>query len=255
MINMRGSFLFISLLFLTFTTIAQNKMQPVDALINKNEPGWPLIRSWIDTAKNKVEILPVDTAKASDALYKTQVTTRSPMGAVVYMTGGLLVDHGWIRILGSGSARLDRSLPEWNKGKSLTAYGEAPGYWLIADDVLGGFFAVNTGIFSREKIGIVYYLAPDNLEWEDLNLTYADFLHFCFNSNLDKFYEGFRWKDWQKDVAKLQGDKVFMFFPFLWTKDWKDINKVTREETPADQQFKFNMETRKRLGLETNYHK
>lgn len=252
---MRSRFLFICLLVVTGAGVAQNKMRTVDALINKDDPGWPLVKAWIDSARNKVELLPADTAKASDALFKTQVTTGSPMGAVIFMTGGLLVDHGWIRILGSGNARLNRSLPEWNKGKSFNDYGEAPGYWLIADDVLGGFFAVNTGTFSREKIGTVYYLAPDNLEWEDLNMTYSDFLLFCFNSNLDKFYEGLRWKDWQKDVAKLPGNKVFMFFPFLWSKDWKDINKVTREEAPADEQFKFNMETRKRLGLETNYRK
>ncbi len=77
-------------------------MRTVDELINKDDPGWPLVRSWIDTAKNKVEILPVDTAKASDALFKHRSLPRSPMGTVVYMTGGLLVDHGWIRILGSG---------------------------------------------------------------------------------------------------------------------------------------------------------
>lgn len=40
------------------------------------------------------------------ALLATQVTTRSPMGAVVYHTGGILVDHGWIRILGAGECKL-----------------------------------------------------------------------------------------------------------------------------------------------------
>jgi hypothetical protein len=41
------------------------------------------------------------------------------MGAIIYETGGLLVDNGWIRILGSGHKKLDRNLPEWNKGKSI----------------------------------------------------------------------------------------------------------------------------------------
>jgi Protein of unknown function DUF2625 len=66
-----------------FTTTAQNNMQPISQLINKTDPGWPLVKKWITTAKNKVEVLPVDTAKAKNALYKTQVTTRSPMGAIV----------------------------------------------------------------------------------------------------------------------------------------------------------------------------
>ena len=41
---------------------------------------------------------------------------RSPLGAVVYETGGILVDGGWLRILGSGNARLTRTLPGWNAG-------------------------------------------------------------------------------------------------------------------------------------------
>jgi len=86
-------------------------------LINKTDPGYTLVQDWIKLAVNKVEILPVDTTKAKDALYKTQVTTRSPMGAVFYMTGGLLIDNGWISIPGSGSKKLNQTLPDCNKGK------------------------------------------------------------------------------------------------------------------------------------------
>lgn len=252
---MRRIIVFIILLLVTVSGMAQRNMRKVEELINKEEPGWPLVKGWIDSARNKVEILPADSAKAAAALFKTQVTTRSPMGAIVYSTGGLLVDGGWIRILGSGHPRLNRSLPEWNKGKTFNEYGEAPGYWLVADDVLGGFFAINGGTFSKEKMGKVYYLAPDNLEWEELDLTYSGFLNFCFNGNLEEFYKGYRWKDWQKAVATLSGEKVFTFFPFLWSKDWKDIDNVTKDSIPIAEQFNFNLETRKRLGLETNYHK
>ena len=30
-----------------------------------------------------------------------QMPTSSPMGAVIYETGGILIHHGWLRILGS----------------------------------------------------------------------------------------------------------------------------------------------------------
>ena len=73
---------------------AQNKLRSIDELINKKEPGWILVKQWIDSAKNKVEILQPDSSKAKEALYKTQVTTRSPMGAIIYSTGGLLIDNG-----------------------------------------------------------------------------------------------------------------------------------------------------------------
>ena len=112
----------------------QNKMRPVSELINKAEPGWPVVKQWIDSAKNKIEVIPVDTVKSKDALYKTQVTTRSIMGAIVYSTGGILVDNGWIRILGSGSAKMQRTLPDWNKGKAFNEFGERPIFFLVADD-------------------------------------------------------------------------------------------------------------------------
>jgi len=87
-----------NLILLSISNFAQDKMRPVDELIIRTDPGWPIVKQWIDSAKNKVEILPVDTAKAKDALYKTQVTTRSPMGAIIYSTGGIFIDNGWIRI-------------------------------------------------------------------------------------------------------------------------------------------------------------
>ncbi len=224
-------------------------MQPIDQLINTTDPGWPLVKKWIKFAKNKVEVLPVDTAKAKDALYKTQVTTRSPMGAIVYSTGGLLIDDGWIRILGSGSAKLNRSLPDWNKGKAFKDFGEAPSFLLIADDAVGGFFILNGGGLGKD-MGKVYYLSPNDLEYEPLDITYTEFLDFCFKGDLNKFYKGLRWIKWRSEVAKLSGDKAFTFFPFLWTKEGKDINKCTRRAVPVEEQYNFSVEMRKQIGLE-----
>lgn len=179
------------LILLGLSICAQDKMRTIDELINRTDPGWPVVKQWIVDAKNKVEILPVDSVKAKEALYKTQVTTRSPMGAVIYSTGGLLIDNGWIRILGSGSSKLGRSLPDWNKGKSFKEFGEKPTFLLVADDVAGGFFAINGGQLGNDP-GKIYYLAPDNLEWEALDMTYTEFLNFCFNGDIASFYENLR---------------------------------------------------------------
>ncbi|WP_207496768.1 DUF2625 domain-containing protein [Aridibaculum aurantiacum] len=236
-------------LFVTLTTFGQVKMRPLEELINTEDPGWSLVKEWIKTAKNKVEILPVDTTRAKEALFKTQVTTRSPMGSVVFMTGGLLIDNGWIRILGSGQARLPRTLPDWNKGKSFQEFGEAPNFLLIADDAIGGFFLLNGGGLGKD-LGKVYYLSPDNLEYEPLDLTYTDFLFFCFNNNLDKFYKGYRWTNWKEEVKTLSGDKTFNFFPPLWTKEGKDMKKVSRRAIPVEEQYSFSLEMRKQLGIQ-----
>ncbi|SEN38238.1 Protein of unknown function DUF2625 [Chitinophaga rupis] len=229
-------------------TFSQHKMRTVEELINTKEPGWQYVKEWIDSATNKVEILPCNPEKGKDALYKTQVTTRSPMGAIIYMTGGLLVDHGWIRILGSGHARLNRTLPDWNKGKTFNEFGEQPPYLLVADDAIGGFFAINGGVLGNDP-GKVYYLAPDNLEWEAMDMTYSDFLSFCFTGDLNKFYENLRWKGWEKEVEQLDGAKVYNFYPFLWTKEGEDINTVSRKPVPAEEQYSLNMSTRVQLGI------
>lgn len=248
---MTQRFLLIILTFLNLTTSAQNKMRSVDELINKTEPGWTLVQEWIKSAKNKVEILTVDTTRAKDALYKTQVTTRSPMGAVVYMTGGLLIDDGWLRILGSGNTKLNWTLPDWNKGKSFKEFGETPSFLLIADDAIGGFFLLNGGGLGKD-LGKVYYFSPDNLEYEPLDLTYTEFLLFCFDHDLNKFYEGKRWIKWREEVSNLAGDKVYNFFPFLYTKEGKNINKVSRKAIPVEEQYSFNLDMRKQLGLDQN---
>jgi hypothetical protein len=247
---------FSSIVILTvlhLSVFAQTPMRPLDELINRTDPGWPIVKQWIDAAKNKVEILLVDTLKANDALYKTQVTTRSPMGAIIYSTGGLLIDNGWIRILGSGSGKLKRSLPDWNKGKSFKDFGDKPPFLLIADDAAGGFFAINGGLLGNDP-GKVYYLAPDNLEWEAMDMTYTEFLNFCFNGVIASFYEDLRWTNWKSEVAALNGDTVYSFYPYLWSKEGKDINKATRKPVSVEEQYNFNIESRKKLGLEKQNH-
>jgi hypothetical protein len=224
-------------------------MHPVHELINTADPGWTFVKQWIDAAKNNVEVLPADTNRAKDALYKIQVTTHSPMGAIVYMTRGLLIDDGWIRILGSGSGKLTRTLPDWNMGKTYTAFGQPMTSLLIADDVLGGYFLLNGGGLGQDT-GKVYYFSPDRLEYEPLDLTYTDFLNFCFNHNLDDFYEGYRWSNWRTEILTLSGDKVFNFFPCLWTKEGKEIDKNSRKPISVDEQYRLNLDFRKQLGIE-----
>jgi len=234
----------------SLSAFAQNKMLSVEELINKSDPAWPLVQKWIDSAKNKVEVLPVDSAKAKEALYNSQLNTYSTLGSVVYNTGGILVDNGWIRILGSGSEKLNRSVPEWNKGKTLQEYGENPPYLLIADDAIGGFFAINFGGLGKD-LKNVYYLEPNSLTWQPLGAGYGEFMIFCFDSDLSKFYKGLRWDTWDKFISKLDGNKVYNFYPYLFTAEGKDINKVTKKLVPVEEQFNFNIKKMKELNQQS----
>jgi hypothetical protein len=222
------------------------KMRPIEELINKEDSGWELVKEWRKEAKNEIEILERDSTKADLALFRTQVTTRSPMGAIIYETGGIIVDNGWIRILGSGSEKMKRSLPEWNKGKSFEEYGQAPPYLLIADDAIGGFFALNGGGFGNQDLGKIYYFSPDNLEWESLDIGYSDFILWTFTGEIDKFYEGLRWKKWKKEVKDTGADRVMNFYPFLWTK-YDDLEKSSRQDVPIEETWTMQMDVRNQL--------
>ncbi len=228
------------LCFTMLTAFAQTRMRPVEQLINTADPGWPVVRQWIDSAKNKVEVLPVDAAKAKDALYKTQVTTRSIMGAIVYSTGGILVDEGWIRIFGSGNARMQRTLPDWNKGKGFKEFGDRPAFFIVADDAAGGLFAVNYGSFGKD-VENIYYFSPDSLQWEALGKNYEDFIWFCFTGDLEKFYSGIRWKSWRKDIKSMTADEVFNIYPPLWSVEGRDVEKSDKKPVPADEEYLFNL--------------
>src|SRR5439155_11640145 len=168
-------------------------MRPLHELINDNEPAWPLVEQWIGEAVVPVEVLPADRAAGEAALYATQVTTRSPMGAIAYKTAGLLLDSGWLRILGAGGhPRFQRSLPAWNEGRG-------DGFFLVADDAVGGSFAINGGALGEDQGGIYYY-APDSLQWEACNFGYSEFLVWAMSAKLADFYESLRWDGWQAEV-------------------------------------------------------
>ncbi len=213
-------------------------MKTLQELVNLEEPAWELVQQWLKEAKNSYEILPKNRQRAERELVANQVTTRSPMGAIIYETGGILVDNGWLRILGSGSEKLDRSISEWNKGKSFEKQGDTPSFLLVADDVLGGYFAINGGGLG-ENLGKIYYFAQDTLAWEDLNITYSHFLNWAFAGNLEQFYEGFRWDNWQEEVKNINGNQVFSFFPFLSTKEGKNINQISRKIVPIEEHYHF----------------
>ncbi|SPZ85521.1 Protein of uncharacterised function DUF2625 [Sphingobacterium multivorum] len=156
------------------------------------------------------------------------------MGAIVFHTGGILIDNGWIRIYGSGSEKLNRNLPDWNKGKTFQNFGDKPGYLIIADDAVGGFFLLNGGDLGND-LGKIYYLSPDNNEYEQLDLTYTEFVNFCFSGNIDLFYRDLRWKKWEDDFKELSTNEAFMFYPYLWTKEGRDINKVEKNKASIDE--------------------
>ncbi|MES2703764.1 MAG: DUF2625 domain-containing protein [Bacteroidota bacterium] len=224
---------------------AQNIL-PVERLI-KSDSTWSDILKRAKTARNRIEILEVDKAAAARVLHDLQVTNRSHLGAIVYNTGGILVDDGWIRIMGSGNAKLHRTVSDWNIGKAYSKIGEVPRCLHVADDAAGGYFLINYGKFGKDTFKM-YYFSPDNLQFEPLDIYYNDFLNMCFTGDLEDFYSSMRWNGWRKEVRDLKGDMVYTFYPFLFTKEGKDINKNSRKAIPVEEQYGLSMDILKQIA-------
>jgi hypothetical protein len=207
-------------------------------LVDTREPALPLVRGWINHADNPCEILP-PSERRDDVLLGLQVTTRSPLGAVAYETGGLLIDGGWLRFLGSGHPRLTRDLLSWNGGR-------AHGAFLIADDAAGGFFALNGGALG-EDLHHVYYWPPDSLEWEATHLGYGDFLRWALSAKLREYYTTLRWPTWKEDAAALSGDRCFSFHPFLWTKEGS-LAASRRADVPVSEAYDLKIDVVRQMN-------
>jgi hypothetical protein len=210
-------------------------MRTLQDLLNVDQPAWPLVQQWIAEATNLVEVLPPNPRDRSTALVSSQITVRSPMGAVIYETGGLLVDHCFLRILGSGHPKLPRPIHTWNANKAPTLPDGRPGFFLIADDIVGGFFALDGGALGPGR-GHVFYHAPDSLQWESLDeMTYSDFLSFAFTGDLDSFYKSFRWPKWKTESQSIPGDKSLSLYPPPFTVEGKNLAAVSRKPVPVSE--------------------
>jgi hypothetical protein len=190
------------------------RSKPARELIS-NDPAMPLIRSWIDGNPRRIEILPCQPDHGEVSLVALQVTTRSPLGAIAHATGGIFIDDGWVRVLGAGSARLARTIAGWNGLPCDPGDAYLPGAMFVADDVIGGMFAVDVGALGGPR-GNVSYFAPATLAWQDTGFGYTDWLHWLFTGDLETFYEGSRWDGWRSEVASLVGTHAYSIQPPPW---------------------------------------
>ena len=116
-------------------------------------------------------------------------------------SGGLVLDHGWLRILGGGSP----GLPDLATVNALTGPGSVaglPGWLVVAYDVLGGRFAIDGGGLGIGA-GQVGYWGPDSLTWVGLDGGHSAFLSWALSGGLDSFYASLRWPGWQEQVTRL----------------------------------------------------
>jgi len=227
-------------------------MKNIKELTDIEDSGWEIVKEWLDKCDNEYEVLAKNEASAKNELYMSQHTIHSILGSIVYETGGILIDKGWLRILGSGhSEKLPRGIGTWNKGKTFKTHAMEAPFILIADDVLGGFFAINGGEWDVD-LGHIYYLAPDRIMWEQLHLTYTQFIQYCLFGDLEEFYGDLRWEDWEKDMEKIRGDQAFSCMPPIWSEDVIVMEELDKRPIYIDEIYALRIDILEQKLLNDN---
>lgn len=193
-------------------------MKTIEELLNTQESAWPVITQWLSEGKVHYQILETTKHQAENTLIKLQVTTKLTLGSIAHMTGGILFDYGWLKVLGASNNTTSIDLISCNEMNDVPGKRTINGALIVAFDVLGGTFAINGGAFEG-VIGNILYFALDTLEWEDLEPGYTDFIHWLTLGKLNEFYGSFRWQGWQDDVMQINIDHGFSFYPPLWSNE------------------------------------
>ena len=219
---------------------------PVRAILRAVDDVWPEFQRLAAEARNPVEMRPARPADGRRVLEALRVTTRSALGTFALHTEITLIDHGWIRLLGSGGPDTRCSLLGLDRhGLPLDL---ADGL-VVAYDIVGGFFAIDGGGLGGEQ-GEVRYLAPDTLEWEGTTEQgHGDWVRWTFTADFEAYYRELRWSGWRDEIADLATDQALHLSPPPFTREGKDVSAVSRRAVPVHELWGVGQDFRRQLGI------
>jgi hypothetical protein len=200
--------------------------------------AWSEISALVAAAPYPVEVLPADPEQAAACLAVLEITTGSWLGAVVANSGGLVIDHGWLRVLGGGHDGLPDTAAEMVPGA---------GRLVVAFDVMGGQFAWLPAQPGARPT--VHYFGPEDLAWQDLELGYGNWLEAMLAGALIGFYEGLRWPGWEAEVASIALDQGISAWPPPWTREGKDLSAVSRKPIRLVELVSVHQDAARQLGF------
>jgi hypothetical protein len=197
-------------------------------------PAWPELSNWFTDAANSVQVLSAQRDNGLRALQIMELDETTALGAMVLHSGGLLVDGGWLRVLGSGHPRLPGSVLDWNGLSGNSRPAIVGGALIVAHDLIGGIYAVNAGGLPGED-GQVSYFSPASRRWEELGTGYTGLLRWVCEGDLAGAYNALRWPDWEDEAVHVGGDQGVHLWPPPWTMEGRDPSTVDRRVVAMDE--------------------
>lgn len=130
------------------------------------------INEWFKDTPEAI-VLVKNTKRDSYSMTKLHVHDGSYLGEIVGNYSKVTLCAGYIGLLcGMG----ENSIVDINALDKNGMTELFPGALIIAYDMNGSIFALNSGACKGAGIGRVLYLPKESFAWEDLDLSYAQFL-------------------------------------------------------------------------------
>lgn len=210
-----------------------------------NNSSWESIQEILSKSNKEILYNSTNMVNTKVILDKLQIRGNSFLGAIIQNTSGVVIDN-WIRLLGSDSKK-NRGIVSYNLINEDGIAEKIDKMLIVADDIVGGVFALNAGRFS-EGIGDVWYFAPDTLEWESLEMKYSEFIAWIAQGEIDEFYSTMRWSLWKEDSKSVNFNEAILIYPFLWSNEIQ-IEKADKKIVPVEELLDINQEYSKKFCL------
>jgi len=199
---------------------------------------WQQLLDLFEKTDRSIEIREGNIAHGTNEIQEIGASPESVLGAVVVNTCGIVFDK-WVFVIGQSFDNF--GILNFSEKMNY----DSNGLLVVATDIVGGVFALNMGRFTEDQ-GLVWYFAPDTLEWESLEMKYSQFIAWLTQGDLAGYYSSMRWTNWRKDAESVSFGKGILVYPYLWAKEC-NIETASKTVVPLSEILGMNEEFSKNI--------
>lgn len=196
---------------------------------------WKEIEQLFQKSSNRIRMKLFNNEDKS-VIEELNVNEQSVLGQVLLNVSGVVIND-YLRIWGNDEPNI---LYQNNKVKQFYSGNKL----IVANDIWGGLFAISNGDFEGNMRDI-WYFAPDLLEWENLDINYAEFLSWACGSGLEEFYQSFLWEDIDSILREINVNQAILIYPFLWAKECS-LETADKKIVPLEELVAINADYQKK---------
>ncbi|MDO5479580.1 MAG: DUF2625 family protein [Clostridia bacterium] len=191
----------------------------------KSDDKWKEIKRNIDEAENTISIN-YSEFKSLGAIDELKINPQSTLGSFLQHIDSFVV-NGYLRMTNGNINRAGNIATITGKIREQYGYEKI---MVIANDIWGGFFAINNGELSN-NIEEIWYFSPDTLGWENTEKNYTEFLEWVCSGDVEYYYSEWMWDNMENEIKDFSNSDGIFTYPFLWADEY-ELTTAKRNRAP-----------------------